>query len=108
MLCVCGGGVGGGGHKGNTWYISVGSPQWSPPSGCQQRPLFSRFVRPTGKKGKRGGEKKKKTKNVLVDVTRRGGGGGWAAGRSDEDRCLLTPFTPTESVFHRGLAEVAV
>lgn len=62
MLCVCGGGVGGGGHKGNTWYISVGSPQWSPPSGCQQRPLFSRFVRPTGKKGKRGGEKKKKPK----------------------------------------------
>lgn len=66
-------------------------------------PLPSRFIRPTGKKGKR-----REKKNVLVDVTRRGGSGGWTAGRSDEDRCLLIPSTPTEFVFHRVLAEVAV
>lgn len=51
--------------------------------------------------------KKEEKKNVLVDVTRRGGSGGWTAGRSDEDRCLLIPSTPTEFVFHRVLAEVA-
>lgn len=52
-------------------------------------------------------KKEEEKKNVLVDVTRRGGSGGWTAGRSDEDRCLLTPSTPTEFVFHRVLAEVA-
>lgn len=52
--------------------------------------------------------RKEKGKNVLVDVTRRGGSGGWTAGGSDEDRCLLTPSTLTEFVFHKALAEEAV
>lgn len=49
----------------------------------------------------------RRKENVLVDVTRRGGSGGWTAGGSDEDRCRLTPSTPTEFVFHRALAEAA-
>lgn len=49
----------------------------------------------------------RRKENVLVDVTRRGGSGGWTAGGSDEDRCRLTPSTPTEFVFHRAFAEAA-
>lgn len=86
--------VGAVGATSGTYLCAAHSCQWCPCLPDPQGPLARK---------EKGGKK-----NVLVDVTRRGGSGGWTAGRSDEDRCLLIPSTPTEFVFHRVLAEVAV
>lgn len=94
----------GGARAGNT---VLGSGQWL--AGVQHHscPLAAAESTPQPSRSKSPLARKEKGKNVLVDVTRRGGSGGWTAGGSDEDRCLLTPSTLTEFVFHRALAEEA-
>lgn len=98
---TCRGAVEAGGGWGPVHVVcGCAAPQMSPQVAANSAPCLPDLQGPLARR-------KKEKKNVLVDVTRRGGSGGWTAGGSDEDRCLLTPSTPTEFVFHRVLAEEA-